>query len=73
MVPRSVVACQLILPACTIAAVVARKGEETDAVPQIQGWRYCYINPAISRFVPSGVFEVIKQLPGGDEPEHYAS
>ena len=28
------------------------------------------INPAISRFVPGGVFEVIKQLPGGDEPEY---
>jgi hypothetical protein len=28
------------------------------------------INPASSRFVPSGVFEVIKQLPGGDEPEY---
>ena len=28
------------------------------------------INPAISRFVPGGVFEVIKQLPSGDEPEY---
>jgi hypothetical protein len=28
------------------------------------------INPAISRFVPGGVYEVIKQLPGGDEPEY---
>jgi len=28
------------------------------------------INPAISRFVPGGVFEVIKQLPGGNEPEY---
>jgi hypothetical protein len=25
------------------------------------------INPAISRFVPGGVFEVIKHLPGNDE------
>jgi hypothetical protein len=33
---------RLILPNCTIApkAVIARKGEETDAVPQIQGRRY---------------------------------
>ena len=28
------------------------------------------INPAVSRFVPGDVFEVIKQLPGGDEPEY---
>jgi hypothetical protein len=28
------------------------------------------INPAISRFVPGGIFEVIKQLPGGNEPEY---
>lgn len=29
------------------------------------------INPAISRHVPGGVFEVIKQLPGtGGEPEY---
>ena len=28
------------------------------------------INPAISRFVPDGVFEVIKQLPGNGEPEY---
>jgi hypothetical protein len=29
------------------------------------------INPAISRFVPGGVFEVVKQLPGtGSEPEY---
>jgi hypothetical protein len=28
------------------------------------------INPAIGRFVPGGVFEVIKQLPGGNEPEY---
>jgi len=25
------------------------------------------INPAIGRFVPGGVFEVIKQLPGGND------
>ena len=25
---------------------------------------------SISRFVPGGVFEVIKQLPGGNEPEY---
>ena len=25
------------------------------------------INPAISRFVPAGVFEVVKQLPGNGE------
>jgi hypothetical protein len=25
------------------------------------------INPTISRFVPGGVFEVIKQLPGSNE------
>ena len=28
------------------------------------------INPAISRFVPNGVFEVTKRLPGNDEPEY---
>jgi hypothetical protein len=28
------------------------------------------INPAIGRFVPGGVFEVVKQLPGGTEPEY---
>ena len=28
------------------------------------------INPAISRFVPSGVFEVIKQLPGNGERQY---
>jgi hypothetical protein len=28
------------------------------------------INPAISRFVPGGVFEVAKQLPGDNEPEY---
>ena len=28
------------------------------------------INPAISRFVPSGVFEVTKQLPGNGEREY---
>ena len=28
------------------------------------------INPAIGRFVPGGVFEVVKQLPGGSEPEY---
>ena len=28
------------------------------------------INPAISGFVPGGVFEVIKLLPRGDEPEY---
>jgi len=26
------------------------------------------INPAISRFVPGGVFEVVKWLPGNDGP-----
>jgi hypothetical protein len=28
------------------------------------------INPAIGRFVPGGVFEVVKQLPGDNEPEY---
>ena len=28
------------------------------------------INPAISRFVPDGVFEVTKRLPGNGEPEY---
>jgi hypothetical protein len=28
------------------------------------------INPAMSRFVPGGVFEVVKQLPGVNEPEY---
>ena len=28
------------------------------------------INPAISRFVPNGVFEVTKRLPGNGEPEY---
>ena len=28
------------------------------------------INPAISRFVPAGVFEVTKQLPGNGEREY---
>jgi len=28
------------------------------------------INPAISRFVPGGVFEVIKQLPGNGERQY---
>ena len=29
------------------------------------------INPTIGRFVPGGVFEVIKQLPGSNEPEYH--
>jgi hypothetical protein len=29
------------------------------------------IRPTISRFAPGGVFEVVKQLPGGDEPEYH--
>jgi hypothetical protein len=28
------------------------------------------VNPAISRFVPGGVFEVIKQLPGNGERQY---
>jgi hypothetical protein len=28
------------------------------------------INPAIGRFAPGGVFEVVKQFPGGTEPEY---
>jgi hypothetical protein len=28
------------------------------------------ISPTISRFAPDGVFEVIKQLPGVNEPEY---
>ena len=28
------------------------------------------VNPTISRFVPSGVFEIIKQLPGANEAEY---
>ena len=28
------------------------------------------VNPAISRSVPGGVFEVIKHLPGTSEPEY---
>ena len=28
------------------------------------------INPAISRFVPGGAFEVIKQLPGNGERQY---
>jgi hypothetical protein len=28
------------------------------------------INPAISRNVPGGVYEVVKQLPGVNEPEY---
>ena len=28
------------------------------------------INPAISRCVPNGVFEVTKRLPGNGEPEY---
>jgi hypothetical protein len=28
------------------------------------------INPMIGRFVPGGIFEVIKQLPGSNEPEY---
>jgi hypothetical protein len=28
------------------------------------------IRPAISRFVPNDAFEVVKQLPGGSEPEY---
>ena len=28
------------------------------------------INPAISRFVPNGVFEVTKRLSGNGEPEY---
>ena len=28
------------------------------------------INPTISRFMPDCVFVVIKQLPGGNEPEY---
>jgi hypothetical protein len=53
----------------TIAAVIARKGEETDVVSHKIG-DIVTINPAINRFGPGGVFEVIKQLPGGDEPEY---
>jgi hypothetical protein len=29
------------------------------------------INPMISRFVPADVFEIIKQLPGNNEPEYH--
>ncbi len=29
------------------------------------------INPTMGRFVPSGVFEIIKQLPGSNEPEYH--
>jgi hypothetical protein len=29
------------------------------------------INPMIGRFVPGGVFEVVKQLPGSNEPEYH--
>jgi hypothetical protein len=29
------------------------------------------INPTMGRFVPAGVFEIIKQLPGNSEPEHH--
>jgi hypothetical protein len=29
------------------------------------------INPATGRFVPGGVFEIIKQLPGSSEPEYH--
>jgi hypothetical protein len=29
------------------------------------------INPAIGRFVPWDVFEIIKQLPGNTEPEYH--
>ena len=28
------------------------------------------IRPAISRYAPNDVFEVVKQLPGGSEPEY---
>ena len=28
------------------------------------------INPTISRFVPAGIFELVKQLPGNGEPEY---
>ena len=28
------------------------------------------IRPAISRNVPGGVYEIVKQLPGSDEPEY---
>jgi hypothetical protein len=31
------------------------------------------INPMIGRFVPGGVFEVVKQLPGSNEPEYHKS
>jgi hypothetical protein len=29
------------------------------------------INPMIGRFVPGRVFEVVKQLPGSNEPEYH--
>jgi hypothetical protein len=29
------------------------------------------INPTIGRFVPRGVFEAIKLLPGSNEPEYH--
>jgi hypothetical protein len=29
------------------------------------------IRPAIGRYAPSGAFEVIKQLPGNNEPEYH--
>ena len=44
-----------------------QEGRVTDAVPQI---KVGDIRQEISRFVPSGGFEVIKQLPGSGEPEY---
>jgi hypothetical protein len=29
------------------------------------------INPKLGRFVPGGIFEVIKQLPGSNGPEYH--
>jgi len=29
-----------------------------------------YLRPAVSRNVPGGVFEIIRQLPGTSEPEY---
>src|SRR6516164_5219063 len=40
----------------------------SDAIPQFGD--IVAIRPTISRFVPDGVFEVIKQLPCTGKPEH---
>ena len=46
------------------------KGEEPMPSHRFKVGDIVAINPASSRFVPAGVFEVVKQLPGNGEREY---